>query len=94
MKLAGPALTNDNAAAVLEQTRAAVAMGDVQVDLADITQVDSAAVALLVALARVAKQNSRRLEVHNAPPSLVSLAKLYGVEDVLSGVCERRRPGG
>ena len=94
MKLAGPALTNDNAAVVLEQARAAVAAGDVQVDLADITQVDSAAVALLVALARVAKQNSRRLEIYNAPPGLVSLAQLYGVEDVLSGVCERCRGGG
>jgi phospholipid transport system transporter-binding protein len=91
MKLAGPALTNDNAAQVLEQTRAAVAAGDVRVDLTDITQVDSSAVALLVALARIAKQNGRSLEIYNAPASLVSLAQLYSVEDVLTGVCERSR---
>ena len=90
MKLAGPSLTNDNAALVLEQARAAVAAGDVQIDLAEITQVDSAAVALLVSLARVARARSACLQITNAPPSLVSLAQLYGVGDVLAGVCDRR----
>jgi phospholipid transport system transporter-binding protein len=90
MKLAGPALTNDNAALVLEQARAAVAAGDVQIDLAEITQVDSAAVAVLVSLARVARSRSACLQVKNAPPGLVSLAQLYGVDDVLAGVCDRR----
>ena len=90
MKLAGPSLTNDNAALVLEQARAAVAAGDVQIDLAEITQVDSAAVAVLVSLARVARSRSACLQIKNAPASLVSLAQLYGVGDVLAGVCDRR----
>ena len=90
MKLAGPALTNDNASLVLEEVRAAVASGYVQIDLAEINQVDSSAVAVLVSLARVARSRSACLQIKNAPASLVSLAQLYGVGDVLAGVCDRR----
>ena len=58
-----PRLTNDNAALVLEQARAAVAEGDVQFDLADSHALDSSAVALLVSLARVARARSACLQI-------------------------------
>jgi len=36
------------------------------------------------------RSRSACLQIKNAPASLVSLAQLYGVGDVLAGVCDRR----
>ena len=83
MKLAGPSLTNDNAAAVLQQALAALATGDTEFDFAELREVDSSAVAVLVALARDAQQRGRTLALRNPPPALRSLALLYGVQALL-----------
>lgn len=58
---------------------------EVKVDLAGVTEVDSTAVSLLLEWRREAARNGRRIEYLNLPGNLTSLAKLYGVIDLLSG---------
>jgi phospholipid transport system transporter-binding protein len=83
MKLEATALTNDTAAALLETGRAAIRSGDLSFDLASVRQVDSAAVALLLAWQREAAASQGRITLSNVPPALVSLASLYGVDGLL-----------
>ncbi len=52
-------------------------------DFSQVEIVDSSAVSLLLGWLRVAQQNKRELRVANLPASLVSLAGLYGVTDLL-----------
>lgn len=49
-------------------------------DLSSITECDSAAVAILVALRR---ERGSSLQLHSPPPRLRALAALYGVEGLL-----------
>jgi phospholipid transport system transporter-binding protein len=83
MKLATASMTNDNAAALLESGVAAIRGGDAHFDLSAVTQVDSAAVALLLAWKREAQARNAELKVINVPPALVNLANLYGVDTLL-----------
>ncbi|CAH1385813.1 STAS domain-containing protein [Candidatus Nitrotoga sp. M5] len=53
------------------------------VDLAQVETVDSAAVSLLLSWLREAQRNSVELCFTNIPESLLSLARLYGVVDML-----------
>ncbi len=83
MKLDTARLTNDEAATVLEAALAAVRSGDTQIDLGAVQHVDSAAVALLLALKREAQARNAALAFINVPSALVSLANLYGVDGLL-----------
>ncbi len=60
-----------------------VAEGDVVVDMAGVTDADSSAVSLLLELRREAARRSHKVLVINVPDSVRSLAKLYGVADLL-----------
>ena len=51
------------------------------VDAAALQQFDSSALAVLMECKRAA--GTRVFAVHNAPPELLALAKLYGVDEVL-----------
>jgi phospholipid transport system transporter-binding protein len=53
------------------------------VDLAQVETVDSAAVSLLLAWLREAQRNSMQLCFAHVPENLLSLARLYGVADML-----------
>ena len=53
------------------------------VDLADVDDADSAAVALLLAWTRRASERKQTITIANAPESIRSLAVLYGVADLL-----------
>jgi len=53
------------------------------IDFAAITAVDSSAVALLLEWRRVAQQRGKTLVFVNLPPSLLALAKLYGVSELI-----------
>ena len=55
------------------------------VDLAGVTEVDSTAVSLLLEWRREAERYGRSIEFLNLPGNLTSLAKLYGVTELLSG---------
>jgi phospholipid transport system transporter-binding protein len=79
----GPSLTNRNAAQVLRDGLVRLAQGEVQVDCSGLTQIDSAAVAVLLAWQREAVRHQRTLEVRNPPQQLTSLAHVYGVDSLL-----------
>ena len=67
----------------LPRVRAAATSGTLTVDLAAVTQCDSAALSLLFELARVQAKRGGRLRVEHAPPTLASLARLYGAETLV-----------
>jgi phospholipid transport system transporter-binding protein len=81
-RLRGP-LTIQNAAAVLEEGNRLFAGDRVTLDLAAVTEVDSAAVSLLLEWRRAAGRRNQRIEFINLPDNLRSLAKLYGVIEML-----------
>ncbi|NEX61302.1 STAS domain-containing protein [Noviherbaspirillum galbum] len=79
----GLSLTFNNAKTVLEAGSRAVADGQTDIDLGELTAVDSAAVATLLAWKRLAAKAGRSLAFHHASPNLQSLIALYGVGDIL-----------
>lgn len=56
---------------------------DMQVDFSQVEAVDSAAVSMLLGWERAAQRGRRELRVINLPEDLLSLARLYGVADLL-----------
>jgi phospholipid transport system transporter-binding protein len=60
-----------------------IASGDLVVDMQDVTEADSSAVSLLMELRRAAEKHSHKLSVVNLPDSVRSLARLYGVSEML-----------
>jgi phospholipid transport system transporter-binding protein len=58
--------------------------GPVRVDASALQSFDTSAVALLMHASRLARAAGRGFEVVGAPPKLEQLARLYGVEDLLS----------
>jgi phospholipid transport system transporter-binding protein len=79
----GTSLTNRNAAAMLRDGLARVAQGEAEVDCGGLGQVDSAAVAVMLALARAAKARNTTLRFVAVPRQLAELATLYGVDGLL-----------
>ncbi|MGO4578836.1 lipid asymmetry maintenance protein MlaB [Cupriavidus sp. 2TAF22] len=76
-------LTNRNAATVLRDGLARLAQGEARVDCSALTQVDSAAVAVLLAWQRDAAGRGQALSFVGVPPQLAQLAALYGVDSLL-----------
>lgn len=82
MVLSG-ALTLANVAAVLQDGNAAIGEGVRTVDLAEVGELDSSALALLLAWLREAKRQNRSLTFANLPQGLTTIARLYGVAELL-----------
>jgi phospholipid transport system transporter-binding protein len=80
--LSGP-VTLANVAQVLEEGRRHLAEGAEAVDLAEVSELDSSALALLLAWLREAKAAGRTIVFVNLPESLQTIARLYGVQDLL-----------
>ena len=80
--LSGP-VTLGNVAALLEEGRRHLAEGAATVDLGEVTELDSSALALLLAWLRDARAAGRSLAFANLPDGLRTIARLYGVEDLL-----------
>jgi phospholipid transport system transporter-binding protein len=80
----GPALTIPHARAELQAGLAAIAKGETVVDLGVVSEVDSTAVATLLAWQRAARKEGRELSFVNTPASLHSLARLYGVDGLVA----------
>jgi phospholipid transport system transporter-binding protein len=76
------ALTLANAAA-LGAAAEQYLSGEIVVDLAAVTEVDSSALSLLFEWQRAAQRRQCRLKFCNLPASLSSLAELYGVADLI-----------
>jgi phospholipid transport system transporter-binding protein len=82
MALAGP-VTLANVAALLDEGRKHLAEGVRTVDLAEVTELDSALLALLLAWLREAKGRDQALDFANLPESAHTIARLYGVHSLL-----------
>jgi phospholipid transport system transporter-binding protein len=78
----GP-ITLDNVVSLLAQGNGLFIAPQVAVDLAGVTEVDSSAVSLLLEWRREAGRNGRAVRFVNLPGNLKSLAKLYGVTELL-----------
>ena len=88
MKLPATA-TLENAAALAaglsaEIAKVAEGSGVLTVDASALTAYDSSTIALLLQARRVAEAAGRGFTVTGAPPQLVELARLYGVDGLLS----------
>ena len=93
MNAAGEVLTLEGALSfetlpgVLEQSAEYVARSDLPerltIDFANITHVDSSAVALLLEWRREARRLGKALEFVNLPANLLALAELYGVVELI-----------
>ena len=80
--LQGP-VTMANVTRVLEESARVFQGPEVTVDLSGVTEVDSAAVSLLLEWRRAAAAVNRRIEYTNVPANLRSLADLYGVAGLI-----------
>lgn len=78
------ALTFDDATAVLEAARHVPLPSSGVVDLGAMEHADSAAIAVLLALRRRAEAEGRTLSFTARPAMLDSLARVYGVEDLVA----------
>jgi phospholipid transport system transporter-binding protein len=81
MFVTGP-LNLASVASELEQGRAAIAAGVRSVDLAGVQELDSSALALLLAWVREAKRLGGDLALANLPQDLTTIARLYGVAEL------------
>ena len=80
--LSGP-VTLSNVAALLDEGRRHLAEGVQTIDLAEVSEMDSALLALLLAWLRDAKARDKPVVFANLPESLRTIAKLYGVDALL-----------
>ncbi len=87
MLLLPATLTSREATATLRMLRQALQSeggdGPVIVDAGPLVQLDSAALAVLLEVDRLAVAWGRSFAVRSAPPKLAALAKLYGVDTLL-----------
>jgi phospholipid transport system transporter-binding protein len=91
VKLDTGSITLANAAALLPAGIEAIRGGATVIDLALVREVDSAAVALLIAWQREAQAAGKTIEFAAVPDGIASLAKLYGVAALL-GIAQNPRP--
>ena len=77
------AVTLGNAAALLEEGRRHIAEGVQTIDLAEVNEMDSALLAVLLAWLRDARSREKKISFVNLPESLRTIAQLYGVDRLL-----------
>jgi phospholipid transport system transporter-binding protein len=82
MMVSGP-VTLANAAALLDEGRRHLAEGVRSVDLGEVTELDSSLLALTLAWLREARAAKREVAFANPPEAMQTLARLYGVEELL-----------
>jgi phospholipid transport system transporter-binding protein len=82
MLVSGP-VTLENVVRVLEEGRQHIQEGVRSVDLGEVTEMDSALLAMLLAWLRDARAHKRELTIANPPESLQTIARLYGVDQLL-----------
>jgi phospholipid transport system transporter-binding protein len=77
------AITLGSVAGLLEQGRAQIQEGARTVDLGAVTELDSSALAMLVAWLRDARARGQELSFVGMPEGLSAIARLYGVSELL-----------
>lgn len=78
------AVTLAGVAALLEQGRGQIYDGVRTVDLRGVTELDSSALAMLLAWLREARSRNRELAFSGLPDGLTAIARLYGVAELLT----------
>lgn len=78
------AVNLENAMALREDGLRLFTEQETTLDLSGVTEVDSAAVSLLFEWRRAALAAKRSIRYVNLPDNLTSLAKLYGVTEIVS----------
>lgn len=73
----------DNANTILSQSNAFEMVGDLEVDFSAVTDVDTAALSLVMEWQRRALASNCTISFANLPENLSSLAALYGVADFI-----------
>lgn len=76
-------LTMETVPALFESGLQHLASEDLRVDFSKVESVDSAAVSMLLGWTRAAQRSRRALKVTGLPADLLSLARLYGVDELL-----------
>jgi phospholipid transport system transporter-binding protein len=74
----------DNANAVLTDSSAFKIENDLEINLSKVTDVDTAALSLLLEWKRRALVANKKVSFSHLPDSLMSLAMLYGVADFIA----------
>lgn len=82
LQLSGP-LTLQTVKALFDQGLQAGAKTQLEVDMSQVEAVDSAAVSLMLAWLREAQRGNISLCFSHIPDNLMSLARLYGVAELL-----------
>lgn len=82
MLVSGP-LTLASVAAALREGSIAIGQGARTVDLREVGELDSSALALLLAWLREAKRLNGEISFANLPQGLTTIARLYGVAELL-----------
>lgn len=82
LRVEGP-ITFANVEAVLSEGLRSFDGPQVRVDLAGVTEVDSSALSMLLEWVRQAASKGQRIDFVNLPPNLTSLARLYGVTELI-----------
>lgn len=82
-RLSGDVLIDD-AQKLLNQSSELSLNGDIEVDFAAVTDVDTVALSLIFEWQRRAKKNNCTITYTNLPDNLMSLADLYGVTEFIS----------
>ena len=82
MKISETQITVKNGDKVIEQVCQSVAQGDLEIDFSQVQQIDSTALAVVLAAQRAARSNNsgKKLELVNPPAQLHSLIAAYGVQ--------------
>ena len=83
MSLSITSLAFSNARETLQTGLDAIKNGQYIFDLGNIATTDSSSITVMLAWQRAAKAASRELQFINTPDSILSLASLYGVTDLL-----------
>ena len=78
------ALTIASVTAMCEAGKRHFGDGDLVVDLAAVTEVDSTALSLLFEWRRAAREKNLQIAFRNLPESLKSLAELYGLTELVA----------
>jgi phospholipid transport system transporter-binding protein len=82
LKVSG-AMVIASATELKDTGEAALLNGVTVVDLAEVAEADSTAVAILLAWTRLAAERQQALSIVDVPESIKSLATLYGVAEML-----------
>lgn len=82
-RLEGP-VTLDSTSELLTQLKPLIKSGLKGVTFREISEVDSAALGLILSCRREAAKHGRTLKFTDLPANLIALAALYGVSDLIS----------